>query len=341
MANKTWPEHAVLPDGLVLTSFDQAVSMRRTSDPTTYNADIKRDWCIGLGKYHHSQSSPKPNTNKPLVPHGGYLASVISRATSTYIQDTHASLNQPDLITFHIEFLTRTALGPATIQLTPLKIGRQFSTFRAQLQQVDPKTSAPRTCLEVLITQGNLTVEAANDGLALATKPVLVMSPRSGFARQVEPPMWVSTRPAAFKLETWLPSGSDALGVGPQGQSVREQWVRWKGTVGGFLKVESLGFLTDAFRPVPENYGLEGKWYPTLSYGLDVKRRRNGADGKEVGWEWLYVRAEMTEARNGRFGIDVVVCDEEGSVICTSRHVALIVGSDRNVKGRGDTIAKI
>lgn len=117
--------------------------------------------------------------------------------------------------------------------------------------------------------------------------------------------------------------------------------MRWKPQTGGALTIEALGFLTDSFRPVPENYGLDSMWYPTLNYGIDVKRRRNGSDGKEAGWEWLYVKAEMTESRNGRFGIDVLVVDEEGEIVATSRHVALIVSAERNTNGRTGGVAKI
>jgi hypothetical protein len=46
----------------------------------------------------------------------------------------------------------------------------------------------------------------------------------------------------------------------------------------------------------------------------------------------------MTEMRHGRFGIDVVILTEEGEVVCTSRHVALIVSAERNYKGRDTKI---
>jgi len=46
------------------------------------------------------------------------------------------------------------------------------------------------------------------------------------------------------------------------------------------------------------------------------------------------VRVSMYEVRHGRFGMDVVLFDEQGAVVATSRHVALIVDGARNVKGR-------
>jgi hypothetical protein len=59
-------------------------------------------------------------------------------------------------------------------------------------------------------------------------------------------------------------------------------------------------------------------------------------EGKE-GWEWLFLRAELRECWGGRFGMDVIIADEEGQVVATCSHTALIVGIDRNLKGRVDS----
>jgi len=93
--------------------------------------------------------------------------------------------------------------------------------------------------------------------------------------------------------------------------------------------VQDLPFLADAYKPLPESYGpsLAGNWYPTVNYDMNVMRAGE--------WEWLYVRVEMNEARNGRFALDIVIADEKG-VVATSRHVALIVSAARNIKGRSD-----
>ena len=147
-------------------------------------------------------------------------------------------------------------------------------------------------------------------------------------------PEWIPRRPAALKTELLLPKGSDSLGAHPTlGPSVREQWVRWKPDVGSRFDVGSLAYLADAFRPLGEAYGMVGNWYPTMSYGMEVKRRFDGE-----GWEWLFLRIEMHEVRNGRFDLEVLIADEEGQLVAISRHTALIVGSERNYKGRAEKI---
>ena len=208
-----------------------------------------------------------------------------------------------------------------------------------QLLQPDAQTSKDRICIEALVTQGNLTRESQNGQLSLPTLPVLDQKrfpTRESFV-ELPPDVERLTRGAAAMKLTYLfpPLSKDGLSVSPEGPSIREQWVRWLPQVGGRFTVDALPYLADGFRPVPENYGLKGYWYPTLSYGVDVKRKKMCEKGqKEVGWEWLYVRAEMTDMRNGRFGLDVIILDEEGNVVCTSRHVAMTVSWERNVKGR-------
>ena len=276
-----------------------------------------------------------------LVPHGGYILSLATNAASVYMSTHHPSLNQPDCITSHIEFLARSSVGEVTISITPLKLGRQFTNLRVQLLQSDSKDpSKQRLCVETLFVQGNLALEAENGQLNLETKPLLDKKriPKRSECTDMEGTTkegqkWSPVRPAAFKIYQCLVNGSDEFGTvaikdGGEGPSVKEQWVRWVPTSGDKFKVHDLPYLADAFRPIPESYGLKGKWYPTVSFAMDIKR------GGE--WEWLFLRIEMTEMRNGRFGLDVIIADENGDVVATSRHVALILGFERNSNGRKD-----
>ena len=95
------------------------------------------------------------------------------------------------------------------------------------------------------------------------------------------------------------------------------------------FSVQSLCFIVDEFRPVPEHFGITGHWYPTMSMSLEVKK---GPPDGRPGWEWLFLRLESHQIRNGRMDIDVVVLNEEGELVALSRHVALIVPSERNYK---------
>jgi Thioesterase-like superfamily len=115
--------------------------------------------------------------------------------------------------------------------------------------------------------------------------------------------------------------------------------MRWAPSIGTRFTIDSLPYLADSFRPLPEAYGLVGNWYATLSYGVEVKR----APDEEEGWEWLFMRVEMGEVRNGRFGMEVWIFDEEERLVARSWHTALILGtpSERKVIERAVEGAKI
>jgi acyl-CoA thioesterase len=259
--------------------------------------------------------------------------SIVSESVSRYFQDKHPSLNQPDLITFHVEFLSRTAVGNATVSIQPLKLGRQFSTVRVNLVQRDEVTDKTTVCLEALVTQGNLIAESHSGGMNLKTKGLLdkdSIPNREECVKWVTDPRWHTRRLAAFKVEMHLPNGSDSLSASPTlGPSVREQWVRWTPGVGSKFSISSLAFLADCFRPLPEAYGITNTWFPTLSYGMEIKRAPPAG-----GWDWLFVRIEMGLCINGRHDYEIVIADEQGEVVAISRHTTLAVSVARQIKGR-------
>ena len=54
----------------------------------------------------------------------------------------------------------------------------------------------------------------------------------------------------------------------------------------------------------------------------------------DEGLEWLFVRVAAKQIKNGRMDLDVIIMDADGEIIALSHHVALVVGSDRNIAER-------
>ena len=82
----------------------------------------------------------------------------------------------------------------------------------------------------------------------------------------------------------------------------------------------SLGFIVDMFPMIMEKTSQLGPmWYPTVSLNLDVKK----PIGPE-GLEWVFVRVEAKEVRNGRMDLGVTVLDEEGDILALAKHVTLV-----------------
>jgi len=70
-------------------------------------------------------------------------------------------------------------------------------------------------------------------------------------------------------------------------------------------------------------------WYPTLLLNLDIKKTL-----PEEGVEWLFVRVDTKQIKNGRLDLDIVVMDEGGEIVALSHHVAFAVGAERNLAER-------
>lgn len=254
--------------------------------------------------------------------------SIASEAILQYFRIKHPTLNQPDLITFHVEFLSKADVGDATVSIQPLKIGRQFSVVRVNVSQRDETMQTEAVRLEALVTQGNIAQEVQGKGINLATKGLLdgrLIPTRDKCEKFEADPRLRIQRPALFKLEFYLPEGSNSLCASPtHGPGVREQWVRWAPGVGSGFSISSLAFVADAFRPLPEAYGIHG-WFPTLSYGLEVKRAPPVG-----GWTWLFLRIEMGLCIGGRHDYTIVIADEQHEVVAISRHTTLIFANAGN-----------
>jgi len=70
-------------------------------------------------------------------------------------------------------------------------------------------------------------------------------------------------------------------------------------------------------------------WYPTLLLNLEIKKRL-----PEEGVEWLFVRVDTKQIKNGRLDLDIVVMDEGGEIVAISQHVAFALDAERNLAER-------
>ena len=70
-------------------------------------------------------------------------------------------------------------------------------------------------------------------------------------------------------------------------------------------------------------------WYPTVLLNIDFKKPL-----PEEGVEWLFVRVNAKQIKNGRMDLEIVILDERGDIVALSHHVALALGAERNVAQR-------
>lgn len=310
-----------LPADYILNDLAAATALTQSHETNTYHCDLKPDWAIGL------------------VPHGGYLAALITQAAKQFSAEHHKDLNQTDLITLHQEFISACVFGQAEVTVAVLSRGRQYSTLRIQLYQYPGHDRSKKAIhrIEALVRQGSLSRERSSGGISLPTHPTsrygLVLDLASCIERKDAPGMY-ERRTAYQKVVFMLGPETNELGKGTEGPSVRTQWIRYRDTSKRF-DIAGLAFLADTHRPLIEAYDLVGNWFPTLSMSLDVKK-----GPPEGGWEWLFVRIEIHQIKDGRFDYQVVILDEGRELVALSTHANLIVSSDRNYK-RSSAAAKI
>jgi hypothetical protein len=265
----------------------------------------------------------------------------------------------------HLDFLRRTQVGPALFTVRDTKLGRQTSVIHVTLSQpTDPATLPPYTPSsareEVVgyITNGNFAAEA---GISLPTDFALspLSPPRpADFARlradldhhwaRQPPNPFAKFRKAATKVVTYVPRRGQAA------RSLADEWLCFKN--GERFSAVSLGLVCDmwpmvveAYRELPipldasassSNPGAMRRrvtyWYPTLLLNLEIKKIL-----PPDGVEWLFVRVQAKQIKNGRMDLEVVIMDQEGDIVALSHHVALILGADRNTGQRRYDKSKI
>ncbi|ERF75951.1 hypothetical protein EPUS_01317 [Endocarpon pusillum Z07020] len=326
----------------------------------TYSTIIEDSWNIGS------------------VPHGGYTTSIFLVVARKHMTLNHPSRNQSHPINLHLEFLRRTSAStntdstPATFTVRDLKLGSRVSNLHITLSQPNGPNHALRDNVEGYIIMSNLHTER---GLTLPTSFTLHPTPpsrpsnfsalesNSGDENWIlYPPSAIPAfRKAAQHIRIYLPRPEiQPRSSAGTAKNHLDQWVRFhpEGRPGSWTN-DSLGFVVDMFPPIvaelflldeadaadAPSLQIKGKvgtrrrprarfWYPTLSLNLEVKKALPEPDGVE----WLFVRVSATVIRNGRMDLQVLVLDAEAEVVAISSHVALMMGTERNLAGRTSRI---
>lgn len=206
-------------------------------------------------------------TYGPDVQHGGRLLELLAGAVLDGAAHPH-----PLATTAH--FLSPPRLGPAEIEVEPLRTGRSVTTVRGRLVQ------SGRTCLDAVVTAGRLD-PAARPSYAAGAPPVLPPveqcvrnrppdgEPRNGITEQLD----LRMDPAAAG---WLTRPSDRAEV--------RGWGRYAS--GREVDPLALLCLADALPPVTWALGLPG-WVPTVELTVHVRAL------PAPGWLRLVQRAQL------------------------------------------------
>ncbi|KAK4239548.1 thioesterase-like superfamily-domain-containing protein [Achaetomium macrosporum] len=321
-----------------LVPLSEATRIERL-DSHVYLANLSDSFCIGT------------------VPNGGYVASCILQAAGMHLAQR---TGQKDVQNAHFQFLNRTETGPAVIVIEDVKLGRQLSTLHVTLYQHALLPEAPwitagstRKEVAAYLTMTDLRKES---GISLPTSfslqhPVAA-PPRPDFAalREDRDAHWSRYQFPRGSSLGYSRCLQNTIYYDPRGgqptRTVIDKWVRLAS--GERFTAASLAFVSDcwpyvveAWRPTKEEAesSLGDKnvpfapgamfWYPTVVLNLEVKKAL-----PEEGVEWLQLRIQSKQIKDGRFDLEVLILDEQGDLVALSNHVNLILGSERNMAER-------
>ncbi|HEX6872313.1 MAG TPA: thioesterase family protein [Micromonosporaceae bacterium] len=216
-----------------MAGFDMATAVE--VDAARYTAQLDPDWTVG-GR-----------------PNGGYLLAILARAAiAADDQGAH-----PHPLSASAVYLNPPEVGPATVEVEPLRRGRTASHLRARLSQ------RGRPCVEALFTLGRLTGDNGRTWIdapapELADEAECLLSP-------IEPPGTGMRIAMLGQLRQRLDLNA-SFGQ-PESGEIRG-WLRFADET-PFDPV-SLLFAADSFPPATLTLGSIG-WVPTLELTVYVR----------------------------------------------------------------------
>lgn len=286
------------------------------------------------------------------------MASCILKAASLHL----AQAGQKDVMNAHFQFLNRSETGPAVIIIEDVKLGRQLSTIHATLYQRALLPSAPwitqgstRTEISAYLTMTNLSKE---QGVTLPTafcpQQLVGAPPTPDFAalKENRDPNWARFEFPGGSPLSYARCLQNVVYHDPRGgqpaKTIIDKWLRpasdekWTASSLAFVS-DCYPYVVEAHRPTKEEAEEKARWgesipfspntrfwYPTIVLNLEIKKAL-----PEEGVEWLHLRVQSKQIKDGRFDLEVLLVDEHGDLVAISHHVNLILGSERNTADRG------
>ncbi|MEU7904778.1 thioesterase family protein [Actinoplanes sp. NPDC049118] len=222
-----------------MTGFVDATEVAARTDGTTFDVELDHQWTIG----------DKPN--------GGYLLALLARAAAS----TDAASRHPHPLAASATYLAAPAVGPAVVEVTPLRTGRSASQLRARLVQDG------RPCVEALLTLGTLDPDAEP---RWAGAPALELPPEDECPLiPVEPPGAGVKVNLMEVVEQRLDPAVLGFAFGQASEQAELRgWLRFAD--GMEPDPLSLLFVADSFPPATFAIGSTG-WVPTLTLTVYVR----------------------------------------------------------------------
>lgn len=261
--------------------FDAASAVEPTG-PGRWRVGIADGWDIG-GK-----------------PNGGYLLAVVVRALV-------AGTARPDPLAVTAHYLAPAAPGPATVDVTVVRLGRRHTTATASLRQAGGEVA------RVLATLADLSASRGAPARTWGGGPP-PLPPPERCPRLLPAPPSPLPPPLADRVELRVPAEQLGFAVGaPSGEAVVSGWARFPD--GRPPDAVSLPLFADAFPPAVFEGGLPLGWMPTVELSVQVRKR------PAPGWLRGVFRTRFLTGEH--LEEDGELYDSVGDLVALSRQLAL------------------
>ena len=253
--------------------------MTAPSTTAARELDLDDSWAYGAG-----------------VLHGGWLLETITEVAL-------GSTGHPHPLAVSAHYVAAPRLGPATVEVEPLREGRTVGSLRARLvQEGRPK-------VEVLVSAGTLP-PAGTPPLLLEAAPPSLPAPEDCLRHAM--PAGLPRNGIVENLEIRLdPATAGWTRGAPGGRAEVAGWLR--SATGRPLDPLFLLTVADALPPVTFDLGIGG-WVPTVE--LTVLLRCQPVDG------WLRVVQRARSVHGGWLDEECEVWDSAGQLVAQARQLA-------------------
>lgn len=259
--------------------FDEQIAVTRQGE-STWGAELADGWLVGGGI------------------NGGYLLAILGNALR------HTFPDKPDPLVVSAYYLSASAPGPASIDVTVRREGGSVATAAVDLRQGE------ETRITALATYGDL--DRLGDDVRTTAQEPHLPPPDQCVPNSMAPPEVRAMAPLMERFDMrFHPDHVGWAGGQPSGNGELSAWFRLAD--GREPDPIELLLVVDALPPVTFDLGMMG-WAPTLELTAHV--RATPAPG------WLKVRHATRNMAGGMFEEDCEVWDSAGRLVAQSRQLA-------------------
>ncbi|KAH8774485.1 thioesterase family protein [Diaporthe sp. PMI_573] len=252
---------------------------------------------------------------------GDCVTSIIQLAAQTFLRTDPVlvKVNQPDVLSLHVEFLRVCTHDDSVIKVIPLKVGGTVSTLQLQLLQGDKVkiiAIANSTNFDVVLGPTASAPECWKFSPTLKPKPdfdageilpvtgrLLVLDPRDGFPDNGVCDAWRGFMGDERIDATYLP-----------------------------LMGEIMPSLSDTLLRNGGPYDARAMQVATVNINVQTEREYKRRLPTE-GLRFTFTRATAKTLLDGRMDVDLTICNEDMDAICLARQLILALGVHRKFGG--------